>query len=218
MTYRKLALVGALSVGLLSGCFGSKPEEDLYVAFENAAKQEKTLFEDAKKLETLEKKGQELYVQIIKEGKDQNEIVAQKLDQAATNIDDREKVLKSEKDSLDKAQKETKSVQSHVNKIEDKNLQKQATEVQEAYKNRYGAFQKMNDSYVKSMTLEKELYTKLRVKETKLKEISEKVKAVNQLNEEIQKEKEKFNRYTKEYNEEKLAFYKEAKIKIKEEK
>ncbi|MDM5188230.1 YkyA family protein [Bacillus sp. DX4.1] len=218
MIYRKLALVGVLSVGLLSGCFGTKPEEDLYVAFENAAKQEKTLFEDAKKLETLEKKGQELYVQIIQEGKDQNEVVAQKLDQGTTNIDDREKVLKSEKDSLDKAQKETKSVQNHVNKIEDKNLQKQATKVQEAYKNRYDAFQKMNDSYVKSMMLEKELYTKLRAKETKLKEISEKVKAVNQLNEEMQKEKEKFNRYTKEYNEEKLAFYKEAKIKIKEEK
>ncbi|MDZ5610531.1 hypothetical protein U2I54_26850, partial [Bacillus pseudomycoides] len=61
LTYRKLALVGALSIGLLSGCFGEKPEENLFVAFENAAKQEKSLFEDAKKLETLEKHGQELY-------------------------------------------------------------------------------------------------------------------------------------------------------------
>ena len=218
MDYRKLALVGALSVGLLSGCFGEKPEENLFVAFENAAKQEKSLFEDAKKLETLEKQGQELYAQIIKEGKEHNEAVAQKLDQAVSNVGEREKILKNEKDALEKAQKETNSVQSNVEKIEDKKIQKQAKKVEEAYKNRYDAFQKMNESYVKSMAIEKELYAELKVKETKLKEIGEKVKAVNQLTEEMQKEKEKFNGYTKEYNEGKLAFYKEAKIKVKEKK
>ncbi|PED09252.1 YkyA family protein [Bacillus pseudomycoides] len=218
MGYRKLALVGALSVGLLSGCFGEKPEENLFFAFENAAKQEKSLFEDAKKLETLEKQGQELYAQIIKEGKEHNEAVAQKLDQAVSNVGEREKILKNEKDALEKAQKETNSVQSNVEKIEDKKIQKQAKKVEEAYKNRYDAFQKMNESYVKSMAIEKELYAKLKVKETKLKEIGEKVKAVNQLTEEMQKEKEKFNGYTKEYNEGKLAFYKEAKIKVKEQK
>ncbi|MCX2827321.1 YkyA family protein [Bacillus pseudomycoides] len=218
MGYRKLALVGALSVGLLSGCFGEKPEENLFVAFENAAKQEKSLFEDAKKLETLEKQGQELYAQIIKEGKEHNEAVAQKLDQAVLNVGEREKILKNEKDALEKAQKEMNSVQSNVEKIEDKKIQKQAKKVEESYKNRYDAFQKMNESYVKSMAIEKELYGKLKVKETKLKEIGEKVKAVNQLTEEMQKEKEKFNGYTKEYNEGKLAFYKEAKIKVKEQK
>ncbi|PHE52940.1 YkyA family protein [Bacillus pseudomycoides] len=218
MGYRKLALVGALLVGLLSGCFGEKPEENLFVAFENAAKQEKSLFEDAKKLETLEKQGQELYAQIIKEGKEHNEAVAQKLDQAVLNVGEREKILKNEKDALEKAQKETNSVQSNVEKIEDKKIQKQAKKVEESYKNRYDAFQKMNESYVKSMAIEKELYGKLKVKETKLKEIGEKVKAVNQLTEEMQKEKEKFNGYTKEYNEGKLAFYKEAKIKVKEQK
>lgn len=218
MGYRKLALVGALSVGLLSGCFGEKPEENLFVAFENAAKQEKSLFEDAKKLETLEKQGQELYAQIIKEGKEHNEAIAQKLDQAVLNVGEREKILKNEKDALEKAQKETNSVQSNVEKIEDKKIQKQAKKVEESYKNRYDAFQKMNESYVKSMAIEKELYAKLKVKETKLKEIGEKVKVVNQLTEEMQKEKEKFNGYTKEYNEGKLAFYKEAKIKVKEQK
>ncbi|EJR93012.1 YkyA family protein [Bacillus cereus] len=218
MFYRKIAIVGSLSVGLLSGCFGEKPEENLFVAFENAAKQEKTVFEDAKKLETLEKQGQELYGQIITEGKEHNEAVAQKLDQAVSNVNEREKVLKSEKNALEKSQKETKSVQSNVEKIKDKKIQEQAKKVEEAYKNRYDAFQKMNESYVKSMAIEKELYEKLKVKETKLKEISVKVQEVNKLTEEMQKEKEKFNAYTKEYNEGKLAFYKEAKIKIKEQK
>ncbi|MDM5427366.1 MULTISPECIES: YkyA family protein [Bacillus] len=218
MKYGKVAVVGALSVGLLSGCFGEKPEENLHTAFEAAATQEKSLVEDTKKLEQLEKQGQELYSQILQEGKEHNEAVTKKIEQATTNVDEREKVLKNERELLEKAQKETKSVQSNIEKLEDKKLQKQAKAVEESYKNRYDAFQKMNENYTKALATEKELYEKLKVKETKLKEIGENVKTVNELNVEAQKAKEQFNKHTKEYNDNKLAFYKDAQIKIKEQK
>ncbi|MED1266055.1 YkyA family protein [Bacillus mycoides] len=218
MKYGKVAVVGALSVGLLSGCFGEKPEENLHTAFEAAATQEKSLVEDTKKLEQLEKQGQELYSQILQEGKEHNEAVTKKIEQATTNVDEREKVLKNERELLEKAQKETKSVQSNIEKLEDKKLQKQAKVVEESYKNRYDAFQKMNENYTKALATEKELYEKLKVKETKLKEIGENVKTVNELNVEAQKAKEQFNKHTKEYNDNKLAFYKDAQIKIKEQK
>ncbi|KFN03557.1 hypothetical protein D0U04_10225 [Bacillus clarus] len=218
MKYGKVAVVGALSVGLLSGCFGEKPEENLYTAFESAATQEKSLADDTKKLEKLEKQGQELYSQILQEGKEQNEAVMKKIDQATAIVDEREKILKNEKELLEKAQKETKSVQSNIDKIEDKKLQGQAKKVEESYKNRYEAFQKMNENYTKALAAEKELYAKLKIKETKLKEIGENVKTFNTQNEEAQKAKEQFNQHTKEYNEGKLAFYKDAKIKIKEQK
>ncbi|MBE7120907.1 MULTISPECIES: YkyA family protein [Bacillus cereus group] len=218
MKYGKVAVVGALSVGLLSGCFGEKPEENLYTAFETAATQEKSLADDTKKLEQLEKQGQELYSQILQEGKEHNEAVTKKIEEATANVNEREKVLKNEKELLEKAQKETKSVQSNIEKLEDKKLQKQAKAVEESYKNRYDAFQKMNEDYTKALANEKELYEKLKVKETKLKEIGEKVKTVNELNVEAQKAKEQFNKHTKEYNDSKLAFYKDAQIKIKEQK
>ncbi|WP_341518036.1 YkyA family protein [Bacillus paramobilis] len=218
MKYRKVAVVGALSVGLLTGCFGEKTEENLYTAFETAATQEKSLVDEAKKLEKLEKEGQELYSQILQEGKDHNDAVMKKIEQATANVDDREKVLKTEKEMLEKAQKETKSVQGNIEKLEDKKLQKQAKAVEESYKNRYDAFQKMNENYTKALATEKELYEKLKVKETKLKEIGEKVKAVNESTVEAQKSKEQFNNFTKEYNDSKLAFYKDAEIKIKDQK
>ncbi|MBE7103481.1 YkyA family protein [Bacillus cereus] len=218
MKYGKVAVVGALSVGLLSGCFGEKPEENLYTAFETAATQEKSLADDTKKLEQLEKQGQELYSQILQEGKEHNEAVTKKIEEATANVNEREKVLKNEKELLEKAQKETKSVQSNIEKLEDKKLQKQAKAVEESYKNRYDAFQKMNEDYTKALANEKELYEKLKVKETKLKEIGEKVKTVNELNVEAQKAKEQFNKHTKEYNDSKLAFYKDAQIKTKEQK
>ncbi|EEL71287.1 Uncharacterized protein BWGO95_01869 [Bacillus mycoides] len=218
LKYGKVAVVGALSVGLLSGCFGEKPEENLYTAFETAATQEKSLADDTKKLEQLEKQGQELYSQILQEGKEHNEAVTKKIEEATANVNEREKVLKNEKELLEKAQKETKSVQSNIEKLEDKKLQKQAKAVEESYKNRYAAFQKMNEDYTKALANEKELYEKLKVKETKLKEIGEKVKTVNELNVEAQKAKEQFNKHTKEYNDSKLAFYKDAQIKTKEQK
>ncbi|MEN1939209.1 YkyA family protein [Paenibacillus sp. 102] len=218
MIYRKVALIVILSIGLLGGCLGAKPEEELYVAFENAANQEKSLFDNVKIFETLETKEQELYNQIIQEGKEHNEAIISQIEQAVSSINAREKLLEDEKDVLEKAQKEVTSVHSYINKIEDEKLQTQAKQVEESYKKRYEAFQKMNENYTKSLKIEKELYGKLKGKETKLKDIGEMVKTVNTLYEEIQKEKEKFNQYTKSYNEGKLAFYKEAKIKIKEEK
>ncbi len=56
---------------------------------------------------------------------------------------------------LEKAQKETKSVQSNIEKIEDMKLQKQAKAVEESYKNRYDAFKKMNENYTKVLATEK---------------------------------------------------------------
>ncbi len=213
-----MVLIGILSIGFLSGCLGAKPEDQLYVAFENAANQEKALFDNVKTFEQLETKEQELYNQIIQEGKEQNEGVIQKIEQAIATVNEREKLLKDEKDVLEKAQKETASVHSYIDKIEDKKLKNQAEKVEEVYKNRYEVFQKINNSYKEELIAEKELYEKLKGKETKLKEIGEKVKTINILNEETLKEKEKFNQYTKGYNEGKLKFYEDAKIKIKEKK
>lgn len=55
----------------------------------------------------------------------------------------------------------------------------------------------MNKKYTESLTLEKELYEKLKDRKTKLKEIGGRVKAINTLYDETEtekeKEKEKFN-------------------------
>ncbi|PGB58711.1 YkyA family protein [Bacillus toyonensis] len=216
MLYRKLAFITVLSVTLLSGCLGQIPEEKLYVAFESATKQEKTMFEDTKKLAELEKQGQELYTQITIEGKENNQVVKEKLDQAIANINDRKKVLEKEKATLENAQNEVKSVDKYIKKLEDKKLQEQAEKVQDMYKNRAESFNKLHDDYKKSLQLEQELYKMLQAKDEKLKSINEKVKMLNQSYEQILSNKDIFNKCTNEYNQKKLAFYKQANIKIKE--
>ena len=216
MLYRKLAFITVLSVTLLSGCLGQIPEEKLYVAFESATKQEKTMFEDTKKLAELEKQGQELYTQITIEGKENNQVVKEKLDQAIANINDRKKVLEKEKATLENAQNEVTSVDKYIKKLEDKKLQEQAEKVQDMYKNRAESFNKLHDDYKKSLQLEQELYKMLQAKDEKLKSINEKVKMLNQSYEQILSNKDRFNKYTNEYNQKKLAFYKQANIKIKE--
>ncbi|HDR7437147.1 TPA: YkyA family protein [Bacillus anthracis] len=216
MLYRKLAFITVLSVTLLSGCLGQKPEEKLYVAFESATKQEKTMFENTKKLAELEKQGQELYTQITIEGKENNQIVKEKLDQAIANIHDRKKVLEKEKATLENAQNEVKSVDKYIKKLEDKKLQEQAEKVQDMYKNRAESFNKLHDDYKKSLQLEQELYNMLQTKDVNLKSIHEKVNMLNKSYEQVLSNKDRFNTYTNEYNQKKLAFYKQANIKIKE--
>ncbi len=73
-------------------------------------------------------------------------------------------------------------------------------------KNDMNHLKKMYDSYMKSLKLEKELYTMLQDKNVKLKAISDKVKTVNQSYKDIDTEKDKFNEYTKSYNKEKSHF------------
>ncbi|MGE7875581.1 YkyA family protein [Bacillus paramycoides] len=216
MIYRNLAFITVLSVTLLSGCLGAKPEEKLYVAFESATKQEKTLSEDTKKLATLEKQGLELYNQITLEGKENNQVVKEKLDQAVTNIHDRKKVLEKEKATLENAQNEVKSVDNYIKKLEDEKLQEQAKKVRDMYQNRAESFKKLHADYIKSLQLEQELYKMLQAKDERLKSIHEKVKTINQSYEQIDSGQDKFNTYTNEYNQNKLTFYKQANIKIKE--
>lgn len=105
MIYKALTITGIISISLLTGCFGAKPEAELYVAFENAMKQEKMVSEDAKKLEVLEKQGQELYNQIINDGKDSNQAIMPKLEQATKSIDEREKYGTKKKKLLEKHKK-----------------------------------------------------------------------------------------------------------------
>ena len=76
----------------------------------------------------------------------------------------------------------------------------------------------MYDSYDKSLKQEKELYTMLQDKGTKLKDISEKVKVVNQSYKDIESEKDKFNEFTKSYNTEKVAFINKQILKLKKRK
>lgn len=218
LIFRKVVLIGILSIGFLGGCLGAKPEEEIYIALESAANQEKELFDYVELFNGFEAKSQKLYNQIIQEGKEQNKTVMPKIEQAIATVNEREKLLEKEKDVLEKARKEIQSIRSYINKIDDQKLKKQAEKVEEVYIDRYESFQKLNKIHTKTLLTEKELYEKFKEKETKLKEISENVKAVNVLNEETTKEKEQFNQYTKEYNERKLKFYKDAKIKVKEEK
>lgn len=100
------------------------------------------MFEDAKKLESLEKEGQVLYNQIVQEGKDNNQVVKDKLDQAVKNTAEREKVLIKEKEALNKAQEEVKSADKHVKKIEDNKLKEQVDKVKSTYEKRHDSFQR----------------------------------------------------------------------------
>lgn len=216
--YKKIAISTLLSLSLLSGCFGAEPEEELYVVFEDAVKQETSLFENAQALAALEQKNVELYERILEGGQDNNEQVQQELEEAVKGISERKRLLDDGKKTLEQAQDKMKEVNRHISKIEDDKLRKQAKKVVSLYEERFNAFVAMQEAYQKALAAEEKLYSILQAKTETMKTIANQIKEVNRLYVELDKNNEIFNTLTKQYNEEKVAFYKQANFRIKEQK
>lgn len=209
-----MVMVAAV-VLILSGCIGSKPEQDLYTIFEKAATQEKSFSQQASTFESLGQKDKDLYAKILQQGKDNNSSVQPIITEALQVLDQREKALDSELDVLKNAQKEMKDADSKANKISDPKLKEQAKKVEKLYNDRYNSFTEMYDSYKKAFQSEKSLYSMLENKDEKLKAISDKVKETNGLYKDAEVKIDQFNNLTNDYNKEKMDFYKAANINVK---
>ncbi|MBU5220714.1 YkyA family protein [Bacillus albus] len=215
MAYKNRILIGLLSLNLLSGCSSEKAEDTLYRLFEAAAQQEKDLSNHVIKLKNFETQDQNMYEQILKEGKKDNILVTEKINKVFKNLNERKEILKKEEEIIDASLAKFKNTSMYIKKLENKVLQQQAQQVKELYQSRYKAFKNMKDKYLKLLGAEKELYEKLKTKDTNLKKIKEKVGEINNLHTDIKIQIEKFNNYTQKYNEEKLNFYKQANLNIK---
>jgi len=214
--YKRIALSTAILLFLLSGCFGPKPEEEVYTVFEDAVKHEKALFEEAKALGELEQKNAQLYASILQEGQDDSSQVKGTVEQAVQGLKERASILEKEQKALEKARSRMKEADQYIGKIEDKNLSKQAAKVVSLYEERFNAFVHMHDAYEKALGSEEKLYGMLQTKTEKLKTITDQVKEVNGLYANMQTHNEAFNQLTKQYNQEKVRFYKQANFRIQE--
>lgn len=205
----------AVTMLVLSGCVGSKSEQELYTIFEKAATQEKAMFQQTATFDSLGQKDKELYSKILQQGKDSNASVQPMISEAIQILDQRQKTLDTEKDMLNNAQKEMKDADSKTNHMENGKLKDQAKQIEKLYKDRYDSFIQMYDSYKKAIQSEKELYNMLQTKDEKLKSINDKVKETNSLYKDAEDKIDQFNNATKDYNKEKVDFYQAANIKVK---
>lgn len=205
----------AVTMLVLSGCVGSKSEQELYTIFEKAATQEKAMFQQTASFDSLGQKDKELYSKILQQGKDSNVSVQPMISEALQILDQRQKTLDAEKDTLNNAQKEMKDADSKTNHMENGKLKDQAKQIEKLYKDRYDSFMQMYDSYKKAIQSEKELYSMLQTKDEKLKSINDKVKETNGLYKDAEDKIDQFNNATKDYNKEKVDFYQAANIKVK---
>ncbi len=214
--YKRIALSTALLLCLLSGCFGPKPEEEVYAVFEDAVKQERALFEEAKALAALEQENAQLYDSILQGGQEDSNQVKGTVEQALQGLKERANILANEQKALEKARSKMKEADQYIRKIEDKKLRKQAEKVVSLYEERFTAFVHMHEAYEKALASEEKLYGMLQTKTEKLKTITDQVQEVNGLYTDMQTHNEVFNQLTKQYNEEKVRFYKQADFRIQE--
>ena len=201
---------------LLAGCWWEDPVDSLHAAFEKVVDLEKPFQKEQKSLKSLEQTESKLYDKMMKLNMDDFAQVVENTEKALTSADKRERHLKSEKESIDKAKKEFEAHKASVEKIDDQKVRKKAESAASYMEKRYLAYDNLYKSYQNALGLDKELYKLLQNKGAGLNELEAQLNKINKSYDEVLKQNERFNTYTTDYNKAKKDFYRAAGFDVKE--
>ncbi|ALC80917.1 MULTISPECIES: YkyA family protein [Bacillus] len=213
LTVRHLS-AGLLSVCIsgvfLAGCFGKSPEENVKGSLENVVKIEENFKNEQKPLKDLETNEHKLFEEMMRLSMDDFEKIVSLSQDALKNVDEREKRMKSERESILKAKEEFDSAKESASKIRDEKIKEKA-ELAGAYmEKRYGAYENLYKEYLNAASLDKQLYTLTQDKNATIEDLEKQIDKINKSYEDVIKESEMFNQYTDQYNEAKKEFYQTA--------
>ena len=202
----------------LTGCFGPSPQENIYSILENVVTLENQFKEQQDPLLELEKKETALYNEIMGLGMQEFEKVVALSKEAITHVENREKKIEAEYESIMKSKKEFAKVNDEIEKMENEKLAGKAKKLKSTMNDRYDTYEKLYQAYKVSISLDKELYTILQKEELTIEELEAQIKKINDSYNEVMEQNEKFNQLTEEYNSLKTDFYEDAKLNVEESK
>ncbi len=215
--YKKIiTLTGMLVVILaLTGCLNnSSPEEKIYDTLEEVAALEEDFQKQQEPLQKLEEEDNELYGKIIQLGMKEIEEIQSLSNDAIKGIEERQALMKKEKEAIDKAKEHFKDLNGHINDLEDSSLKAEANELKDTMTKRYDEYDELYKHYTKSLTQENELYTLFKKEDVTKEDLQEQIEKINETYNSLMNSNKKFNDLTNEYNEQKIAFYKSAKLDV----
>jgi DNA repair exonuclease SbcCD ATPase subunit len=212
-----VAMIGFSFAFALVGCsMGDKPSEQIYNHLEEAAVLEEGFETQQHPLVEAEKKEQQLYEEIISLSMKKIEKIISLSKEATASAEERKKLIKEEKKSLEKAYKEFAEIESVIDDIEETELKKKAEDIYKTMEQRYTVYQELYNSYTKSTELDIELYKMLQNKELTPEDLQKQIDEINESYETINEKKEDFNKLTEQYNAFKKEFYIVAGIELEE--
>ncbi|UAL54681.1 YkyA family protein [Metabacillus dongyingensis] len=188
----------------------------MYSALEKVVSLEDTFEEQQKPLIELEKEENDLYEEIISLGMKEYDKIVSLSKEAAAVVEEREKRLEDERQSILDSKEEFKNIAALSNELKEDGAKDKADKLQGLMQNRYDSYDALYASYKEAIVLDKELYQMFQKKDLKLEELEAKITEINSTYEKVLAENKKFNDYTEQYNQAKMDFYKEAEIEVEQ--
>jgi chromosome segregation ATPase len=203
---------------LLTGCMGgSTPQEMVYTTLEDTVKKEEKLKETQQPLTKLEEEEQKLFDQAIGLSMKEIDEIRNIADQALENISERETLIKEEVSAMEEAEEAFQAAESNIEEIEDGKLKKEAEELASLMNDRFEAHAAMADSYLKSLTSDRELYEMLKKEDLTMEELQGQIEKINENYKSTMEHNQTYNQLTEEVNNSKISFYENAEIDVNSE-
>ncbi|TMU88412.1 hypothetical protein FGG79_07490 [Bacillus sp. BHET2] len=195
------------------GCVGgSSPEENMYNVLEETVSKEGKFVEVQKPLQELEEKEKEIYTKIMDLGMKEFDQIEKLSDEALENIEKRKEYIDKERASMSEAKEEFAKADEYIDKLENKDLKKQAKKLNETMDERYQLHEKLTSSYLEALTLDKKLYNMFKKKDLTMEELEKQIASINEQYEKIVKFNEGYNNKTEEFNKQKQEIYSKAEL------
>ncbi|MCI1589474.1 YkyA family protein [Heyndrickxia oleronia] len=213
MARYKLLLLLVLILGLLTGC-KVVPEEKIYDIMEQTVVKEKDFEKQQKPLTELESKEKKIFEEIMDLGMKDMEQMTKLANLALDNLKERKEKMELEQKSMIASKKEFSKIEDPIEKIESKQLKKEAQDLFQLMEKRYAFHDRLYEAYNKGIETNIQLYKLLMKKDVSMDDLENQIEITNKAYSEVLKMNEQFNEQTKKFNNEKKKFYKLAKINI----
>ncbi|WP_240794212.1 YkyA family protein [Bacillus sp. BHET2] len=213
MSKFRFAFILGAAIFVLMGCVGgSSPEENMYNVLEETVSKEGKFVEVQKPLQELEEKEKEIYTKIMDLGMKEFDQIEKLSDEALENIEKRKEYIDKERASMSEAKEEFAKADEYIDKLENKDLKKQAKKLNETMDERYQLHEKLTSSYLEALTLDKKLYNMFKKKDLTMEELEKQIASINEQYEKIVKFNEGYNNKTEEFNKQKQEIYSKAEL------
>lgn len=220
LTVRHLSaglLTVCLSGVILTGCFGKSAEENVRGSMETIIELEDTFKNEQKPLRDLETNEHQLFEEMMGLSMDEFDKIVSLSQDALKSVNEREKRMKNERESILKAKEEFESAKESVSEIRDEKIKEKAELAGSYMEKRYVAYEDLYHEYVNAIRLDKQLYTLTQDKNGTIEELEKQIEKINHSYEDVIHVSETFNEYTEKYNKAKKDFYQAAGFKEEKE-
>jgi rubrerythrin len=209
----RFAFIFAVAVFVLMGCVGgSSPQENIYKVLEETVAKEENYVEVQKPLQGLEEKEKEIYSKIMNLGMKEFDKIVKLSDDALKNISERKEYIEKERKAMKEAKDKFSNLDSYISKLEDEKLKSEAGKLEKTMKDRYQLHEELTNSYLDSLSLDKELYEQFKKKELTMEELEKQITSINEAYEKTIKLNKEYNTKTEQFNKLKQGFYSTAGI------